>query len=82
MQFANNQWKLVDEIGSDPTMSSFHKALTLSVGTIHIVDQETASMDRIWVGLPSSGPPNCCGGFSATSKLRAPLRMRACIHSV
>lgn len=46
--YANNQWYAGTEIGDDPAKSSFRKAMTLSEGTISILDPDSVVYNRIW----------------------------------
>ena len=48
--YANNQWKLDDEIGSSLEESSFRKAMKLSLGTVTVLDEGGITFSRIWCG--------------------------------
>ena len=46
--FANRQWSTQGDVAEDPSKSSFHKAIRLSLGTIAIIDPESAYFTRVW----------------------------------
>ena len=46
--YANNQWRLDDAISDDPGKTSFHRALTLSQGTVAVLDRAGVIFTRIW----------------------------------
>ena len=46
--YANNQWKLNEEVTVDPSQSSFRRALNESIGTLVIVDTKSTNFTRIW----------------------------------
>lgn len=46
--YANNQHNIGSEISSDPTQSSFFKAMEIAVGTLSIIDHKAVSLSRIW----------------------------------
>ena len=46
--YANRQWNLGDDVSSDPSQSSFHRAMRLSHGTIAIVDRDAGYFSRVW----------------------------------
>ena len=48
--YANNQWKLDDEIGGSLEESSFRKAMKLSFGTVTVLDEGGITFSRIWCG--------------------------------
>jgi hypothetical protein len=48
--YANNQWKLDDEIGGSLEESSFRKAMKLSFGTVTVLDEGSITFSRIWCG--------------------------------
>jgi hypothetical protein len=48
--YANNQWKLDDEIGGSLEESSFRKAMKLSFGTVTVLDEGGVTFSRIWCG--------------------------------
>ena len=48
--YANNQWKLDDEIGGSLEESSFRKAMKLSLGTVTVLDEGGITFSRIWCG--------------------------------
>ena len=45
---ANNQHELGAEITSDPSQTSFYRALMLSKGTVSVLDASAICYDRIW----------------------------------
>eukprot|EP00933_Yihiella_yeosuensis_P078445 TRINITY_DN8994_c0_g3_i1.p1 TRINITY_DN8994_c0_g3~~TRINITY_DN8994_c0_g3_i1.p1 ORF type:complete len:532 (-),score=91.80 TRINITY_DN8994_c0_g3_i1:1683-3278(-) len=46
--YANNQWNVGAELGSDPSESSFRKAMSLASGTVSILDPGAVAYTRIW----------------------------------
>ena len=46
--FANRQWSLGGDVTEDPAQTSFHRAISLSKGTVAIVDAGGAYFGRIW----------------------------------
>lgn len=46
--YANNQWNLCETVTSDPTDSSFYKAMSICVGTVSIADPKCVAFTRIW----------------------------------
>lgn len=46
--YANNQWNVSDEIGEDPSNSSFRRAMRKAAGTVSIVDKDAKCYTRVW----------------------------------
>ena len=49
--YANNQWKLSEELSDDPAKSSFARAMHNCEGTIAIVDKNANIFTRVWCGF-------------------------------
>lgn len=52
--YANNQWRIEDEIQCNPRETPFFKAMSLSVGTLSIVDSAAVTYTRIWCSFEVS----------------------------
>jgi len=48
--YANNQWKLGEEISSTLTETTFYKALTRAQGTVVVADRGGVVYTRVWCG--------------------------------
>ena len=46
--YANNQWDLGSSVTSDPSQTSFYKAIGLSKGTVTVLDHDAITFTRIW----------------------------------
>jgi len=46
--YANNQWRLDEEIASDPAESAFRKAMDVSEGTVQVIDENAVCFSRLW----------------------------------
>ena len=46
--YANRQWHLSDDVTEDPAQTSFHKAISISKGTIALIDRDGKYFSRIW----------------------------------
>lgn len=52
--YANNQFELGAELGSDPSASSFYRAMALSQGVLMILDPKATPFTRIWCAFEAS----------------------------
>ena len=52
--YANNQHALGGDLTIDPAQSSFRRAMTLTVGTLAIVDTSSVVYTRSWCGYETS----------------------------
>ena len=46
--YANNQWKLGEELVDDLEQTSFRKALNAAEGTVTVLDSGSMSFTRVW----------------------------------
>lgn len=46
--YANNQWKLAEELADELSQTSFRKALDLSEGCISVLDKNSIVFSRVW----------------------------------
>lgn len=49
--YANNQWKLAEDVSSDPATSAFNRALDFCIGTVTVLDKGSQTYSRIWCGF-------------------------------
>ena len=57
--YANRQWSLSGDVTDDPSETPFHKAISISKGTIALLDSGGVYFSRIWVRRPNPNPnPN------------------------
>ena len=47
-QYANNQWRLHEEIADSLDETSFRRAMALSRGTVTVLDQAGETYTRVW----------------------------------
>ena len=72
--YANNQWKLGEELVSDLKQTSFRKALDRAEGTVTVLDSGAVTFTRVWccyeifVSLKESADKLCARRARSTSR--------------
>ena len=80
--YANNQWKLDEELVDDLTQTSFRKALDKAEGTVTVLDSGSVTFTRVWccyeiyVSLALTSHNLCVPGRIAPSQHIAPCDPR------